>query len=177
MNIFYLHTNQHMNAQYHVDQHVVKMPIEVAQMLSTNLRERFNVVAPFEGPNRIYKSVYVTHPCTEWVGETYDNFVWTWHYGVSLCAEYTHRYGKVHATRQVLSNILDLQPSGDSWPYSGLTYRPKCVRAEFKGYDTVTAYRLQYITTKQRLHKWTNRNTPDFVQDQSWTKEVQNVSD
>lgn len=176
MNIFYLDTDRHVSVSYHVDRHVMKMPIETTQMLSTVLRERFNVVAPTEGTGKIYKSVYVTHPCTRWVGETHNNFIWTWLFGVALCDEYTHRYGKVHACRQVLDTIFDLTPKADSWTYNGITYRPKCVRAEFKQFDTVTAYRLQYITTKARLHSWTNREVPDFVQDQSWAKEVLNVS-
>lgn len=172
MNIFYLDTNRHTNVQYHVDRHVMKMPIETTQMLSTVLRERFNVVAPTEGPDRIYKSVYTTHPCTRWVGENYDNFIWTWLFGTALCDEYTHRYGKVHACRQVLDTILDLTPRWVASDAPIMSYRPKCVRAEFKQYDTVTAYRLQYITTKARLHSWTNRPVPDFVQDQSWAKEI-----
>jgi hypothetical protein len=173
MNIFYLHTDRFMNAQYHVDRHVMKMPIETTQMLSTVLRERFNVDAPTDGPGKIYRSAYITHPCTRWVGETYDNFVWTWFFGTALCDEFLHRYGKVHACRQVLSTISNIMPSPDTWPGDpAMTPRPKCVAPEFKHLDVITAYRMQYITKKARLHSWTNRPVPNFVQDQSWTEEV-----
>ncbi len=178
MNIFYLHTDRDMNAQYHVDRHVVKMPIETTQMLSTVLRERFNIVAPTDGPGRVYKSVYITHPCTRWVGETYDNFMWTWFFGVALCDEYQYRYGKVHGCRQVLSTIADLQPSADSWPEGReLTYRPKCVAPEYKRFDHVIAYRLQYIHKKTRLFAWTKRPVPHWIKNLDWIKEVLNVSD
>ena len=35
MNIFYLHENPIQSAKWHLDKHVVKMPIEYAQLLST----------------------------------------------------------------------------------------------------------------------------------------------
>ena len=35
MNIFYLHENPIQNAKWHIDKHIVKMPIEYAQLLST----------------------------------------------------------------------------------------------------------------------------------------------
>ena len=35
MNIFYLHENPEICAEYHCDKHVVKMILETAQMLST----------------------------------------------------------------------------------------------------------------------------------------------
>ena len=35
MNIFYLHHDPKLCAQYHVDKHVVKMILETAQLLST----------------------------------------------------------------------------------------------------------------------------------------------
>ena len=35
MNIFYLHEDPVQNAKWHIDKHIVKMPIEYAQLLST----------------------------------------------------------------------------------------------------------------------------------------------
>ena len=35
MNIFYLHENPIQNAKWHIDKHIVKMPIEYAQLMST----------------------------------------------------------------------------------------------------------------------------------------------
>ena len=35
MNIFYLHKDPVICAEYHIDKHVVKMPIEYAQLMST----------------------------------------------------------------------------------------------------------------------------------------------
>ena len=35
MNIFYLHEDPIQNAKWHIDKHIVKMPIEYAQLMST----------------------------------------------------------------------------------------------------------------------------------------------
>ena len=35
MNIFYLHEDPVQNAKWHIDKHIVKMPIEYAQLMST----------------------------------------------------------------------------------------------------------------------------------------------
>ena len=174
MNIFYLHTDRHMNASYHVDQHVRKMAIETAQMLCTNLRVRFGVEAPFDGPERLHRPAYINHPCTEWVGETFDNFVWTWMFGTALCDEFLYRFGKEHGVREVYSTVLSHQQMyQENWGnVSGMTDRPKCVAPEFKRFDTMTAYRLQYLAKKRRLFEWTARPVPHWIEDTSWVKEL-----
>ena len=35
VNIFYLHEDPVQNAKWHIDKHIVKMPIEYAQLMST----------------------------------------------------------------------------------------------------------------------------------------------
>ena len=173
MNIFYLHTDTNMNTSYHVDQHVRKMAIETAQMLCTNLRVKFRVEAPFEGPERLHRPAYINHPCTEWVGETFDNFAWTWLFGVDLCNEFSYRWNKPHGVRDVYTNILALQPDPDKFgPIHGMTERPKCVAPEFKQFDHITAYRLQYLAKKRRLFEWTARPVPHWIEDTSWVKEL-----
>jgi hypothetical protein len=173
MNIFYLDDDPIKSARAHVDKHVVKMPVETAQMLSTTLRE-MGVNAPDEGTDKLYQVSYAWHPCTKWVGRSYENFRWTCKFGLALCHEYTHRYGRFHAAEQVFSTIIKLVDSVpiSAWPEIGITERPKCVAPEFKQYDPVTAYRLQYLAKKTRLFHWTNRPMPKWIEDTSWTKEV-----
>ena len=64
MNIFALHPDPAIAASYHCDQHLHKMILESAQMLST--------VARIWHPNLI-KSLYLpthpNHPCTLWIRE------------------------------------------------------------------------------------------------------------
>jgi hypothetical protein len=157
MNIFILHDDPEVCARYHVDKHVVKMIVESAQMLSTVMRERADI-------DFGYKACYINHPCTRWVGETFDNWHWLLKLGIQLGREYTHRFGKRHATSDVLLGVRDhmhrmMTVLGDD----GMTPFYPCVSERFKKYDPVTAYRLYYYFQKVRLHKWTKREVPHFI--------------
>jgi len=179
MNIFVLHDDPEVCARYHVDKHVVKMIVESAQMLSTVMRERANI-------DFGYKSCYINHPCTRWAGETFGNWHWLLKLGIWLGREYTHRFGKRHATSDVLlgvrdhmhrmSNRLPVQYVPKFGPFlacnnrgtvlgddSGMSPFYACVSERFKKYDPVTAYRLYYYFQKVRLHKWTKRGVPPFI--------------
>ena len=54
MNIFILDTDHSTSALYYVDKHVVKMPLETAQMLCTALSAT-GIVTP-------YKATHKNHP-------------------------------------------------------------------------------------------------------------------
>jgi len=73
MNIFVLHTDPKIAALYHCDQHMNKMIVESAQMLSTAARryERFKKLERF-----LMKPAYENHPCTRWAGESLANMAW-----------------------------------------------------------------------------------------------------
>ncbi len=58
MNIFVLSKNVKKCASYHCDQHVVKMILESAQMLST--------VCNLSGRKTEYKPAFRNHPCTKY---------------------------------------------------------------------------------------------------------------
>lgn len=160
MNIFILDQDPKKIAEYHADRHVVKMPIECTQMVCTTLRERCGI-------DYGYKSVYVNHPCTRWVGETFENLLWTVQLGIYLCEEYTHRFGKYHKTMDVLQGLKPfLEPAQERLPGSdGPTPFYKAVSRNFKDFDPVTAYRLYYISVKRRLHVWTKRDVPFWLRE------------
>ena len=101
MNIFILDWQHKTCAEYHCDKHVVKMPLETTQMLST-VHWRYNN----DGP---YLPVHQKHPCTLWAGQTVENYIWLWKLGIALCEEFTHRYDKVHSCERILA-ILRLPP-------------------------------------------------------------------
>lgn len=159
MNLFYLDHDIDKIAEYHADKHVIKMPVECAQMLSTNLRERLGIDCG-------YKSVFINHPCTRWAAENQKNFIWLWRLGMALCDEYKYRYGKTHATKVVLEDIaMHFGEVAATLPNAPFTEPPKCVSPEFKHLDTVEAYREYYRKVKTRLHKWTNRNEPPWIKE------------
>jgi hypothetical protein len=68
VNIFVLHKHPRQAARMQCDQHVVKMTLESAQMLSTVINELGG-----EGP---YKSTHVNHPCSVWARQSLGNFLW-----------------------------------------------------------------------------------------------------
>lgn len=79
MNIFVLSEDVKEAAEWHVDRHVVKMPLETAQMLCTALSLNGN-------SNVEYKPAFFKHPCTIWAAATRDNFEWLCRLGVELCS-------------------------------------------------------------------------------------------
>lgn len=75
MNIFVLDTNPSLAAAYHCDQHLHKMILESAQMLSTVARH----YAP-KWDDKLYvgyyKPTHHNHPCTEWLRKDLANCAW-----------------------------------------------------------------------------------------------------
>lgn len=108
MNIFYLDQDPVKSARAHGDKHIVKMPLETAQMLSTiwHLFGDDNEVK-----NNIYKATHATHPCTQWVATNKSTYGWTYRFYVALCQEFEFRRGKIHASYG-FSTYLSLVPGG-----------------------------------------------------------------
>lgn len=77
MNIFILDPTPAIAASYHCDQHLSKMILESAQMLSTAAAKLF------PGSKGFYKPAYPKHPCTIWCCESLVNCDWL----VLLCRE------------------------------------------------------------------------------------------
>ena len=162
MNRFIIDTHPDEIAKQLCDQHIVKMPLEEAQMLCTALR--FHAPEYAEEHN-IYKSAYAKHPCTQWAMETRENYKFAYSLYASMLCEYHHRYGKWHGAgkhSEALYNGIDLIPEGD------LTRHPQC----FSGYDDlktdeawpVIAYRRFYRVDKIRFARYNKgRSMPDWL--------------
>ena len=104
MNIFHLHKDPKICAEYHCDKHVVKMILETAQMLSTAYRRNFG---EWECDNDLYKTAFPKHPMTIWVGNSGCNFRWSLNLLDELLNQYTLRYKKIHTTKK---NIRFITP-------------------------------------------------------------------
>jgi len=94
MNIFAVNEDPVISARESCDAHSIKMPLEVAQMLCTNLH-LWGLEAP-------YKPTHKNHPCTKWARESLGNWKWLLAYGNGLGEEYTRRYGKTHKSHLVI---------------------------------------------------------------------------
>ena len=147
MNIFVLDTNPSEAARLHLDKHVVKMPLETAQMLSSISG----------GP---YKVTHKNHPCTVWARQTKGNYHWLVQLGFALCKEYSHRYSKRHKCQDVIEKLKhapDFIPDGDRTPFA------QAMPDECKRDDAVEAYKEYYRKHKQHIATWTKRDVPDFM--------------
>ena len=159
MNIFHLHKDPKICAEYHCDKHVVKMILETAQMLSTAYRKKFN-----DG-EELYKTAFPKHPMTIWVGESVENFNYAHLPGKELGKQYTHRYGKIHKSSNIINAFHNgrLQNVEDRFPSQYFTPPPQCMPDEYKHKDYITAYKQYYIGEKKRFAKYTGVDTPDFM--------------
>ena len=157
MNIFVLDNDPYQAAQYHCDKHVVKMILETAQLLCTAHRE-------LDGDDNVdpdlYRKTHKNHPSAKWVRESNNNYNWTWCLLDGLCKEYTLRYGKTHLTETKLLNKLQQLPHNIHIGYK--TTQPQCMPDEYKGDNTVDAYRKYYIGSKSNFAKWKNTPRPEW---------------
>jgi hypothetical protein len=152
MNIFVLDENPQIAAQMHNDKHVVKMVLETAQLLCG---VHWVTDSQYSIP---YKLSHKNHPCSIWVRECIENYIWLCDLGLSLCEEYTHRYGKRHKSQDIIEwalvNKPELKENGDITPFV-LAMPDECKKT-----SAVDSYRLYYITHKSNISSWKNRNKP-----------------
>ena len=131
MNIFILDFDQKKSAQYHVDKHIVKMPLETAQLLCT--------VHHCVGNEAPYKKTHVNHPCSIWARKSLANYNWLVDMGLELCYEYSYRYGKVHKCQFVIEWCQKKIPN---IPDVGLTAFAQAMPSQYKRINVVEAYSL-----------------------------------
>ena len=178
MNIFILDTNPITAARMHCDKHVPKMCVEAAQMMASALRRHgaTDEDMPLTKAGKPYKGGYAHHPCTVWAGESWANFEWLANHAITLCIEYTARFGKTHACEQpiVQMNTLHMkQFKQDKLTPFALAmpdeYRPKhstptmpidkdkYIVSHAVGSDAVKAYQAYYHS--KQFAKW-EKGTP-----------------
>ena len=163
MNRFIVDYHPEAIAKALCDQHVVKMPLEEAQMLCTSL---WHHAPEYAEKHELYKPVHQKHPCTLWAMETRANFKFAYNLYESMLREYTHRYGKQHGAGKHLIAILRGSPH---IPDGKLTPHPQC----FSGHDDcktdekypIQAYRAFYKRDKMGFARWNkNRAMPEWLQ-------------
>ena len=153
MNIFYLDENPVIASQYHLDKHIVKMPLETAQILCT--------IHWTKGKEAPYKPTHLKHPCTLWVGESIKNYDWVCELGIALCKEYTYRYGKVHKCEEIINWCIINKPDLSNQDTKGYALAmPDEYKVEG---NVVQSYRNYYIHGKAHLHSWKKREKPTWI--------------
>ena len=176
MNIFYVDADPVVAAQALVDKHVVKMILESAQLLSTahrvldgkeiegkseTGRKAKRWILPDEREMVMYKATHMNHPSAVWCRTSVENYLWLVEHFFALCDEYTRRYGKVH---KCFAMGLYLQSPPHKLKEYDWTPMPSCMDEEYIiSEDPCTNYRNYYTIGKSTLHKWTNRQPPEWI--------------
>jgi hypothetical protein len=167
MNIFFLDLDPEVCAQYHVDKHVVKMIVESCQLLYTCHWTTIGRPPEYlaSTPNgKGYKPTHPKHPCSIWLRESLDNYLWLVALARALIAEYKFRYGddKTHKCEEHLNWLSMVYPAG--LQRNGLTPPRLAMPDEFKRSDAIEAYRAYYVGAKQKLIKYSKRPKPTFLE-------------
>ena len=187
MNLFYLDEDMDKCAEYHVDKHIVKMPLEAAQLLCTAIwvdhvlgfvpralnkeeskilneeKAKIKDLPMEERPLTPYLPMMYNHPCTIWTRSSLDNFEWTHCYANALNDEYHYRYGKQHKSARDLLYYLSTPPKNipivDQTPFPlAMKSNPECM---FE--DAVKSYRAFYQTKQERFKMvWKKREVPSW---------------
>jgi len=156
MNIFVSSFNAKESAQALDDKRAIKMILETAQILSTNI----NLAGLRLGP---YRTTHQNHPSVIFCRTSHDNYLWLCGHFVHLCNEYERRFNKIHKCQQYIQLFFDCS-TDIAYPKEGLTTFPNCTT--FKDIkETTKAYRL-YLNQKwkndKRPPKWTNAKQPEW---------------
>ena len=166
MNIFFLSLIPREIAHMSCDQHVIKIQLEICQMLYmawhfANQGEYVVEHAPFtkNGKNRGYRPAHPKHPMTMWVGSTLENYLYACRIGIALTEEYTKRYGKIHVCAEHLKWLYTNHPSTFTQRKSDTAYYseegiPECMPEEYKTKSIVQAYQMYYMMDKMGFARY-----------------------
>ena len=172
MNIFFLSWSYEECAKLYCDQHVVKILLEIAQMLytahHTTSPSGWNANAPLtkNGKAHGYRPAHPKHPMTIWVGSTINNYMWTVKFGMALACEHHRRFGTVHSCVPHILWLFTNIPKSFSGNTSAtaryategfppnLTPPPMCMPLEYHDDNIVRAYQNYYKGDKLRFARW-----------------------
>jgi hypothetical protein len=170
MNIFYLHEDPVIAASMHCDQHLGKMILENAQMLST-----------ITNTTDVYKPTHSKHPCVLWLQESFDNIAWVCELSYALedirqsCANVAE-----HASIPVIRHCEDWLTSNKSCAYinaRGIFCGPAMFKPPYFNGSISEAYKKYYLYKakqwaldgKPRM-SYKGRSIPDFLKDCEYLK-------
>lgn len=105
MNIFVLDPNPVKAATAHCDQHLHKMILESAQMVSTAIHLS-NLDIPHYA---LYKPAYPKHPCTIWAAKSLNNVLWICELAIALddIRQSLSNCGS-HASSEIIKTVKDI---------------------------------------------------------------------
>lgn len=166
MNIFVLDADPFMAAKDLCNQHVVKMIVETAQLLSTAHRCLDGNDEGYLNDGRqevLYKITHKNHPCAIWARENSYNYSWLYLHFLGLLNEYMLRYGKIHSCSKLKRTLLKFP--NNIPPSERMTDFKLCMPEEYKVLDNpIKSYRIYYLNEKLKFARWPENRRP------KWTK-------
>ena len=188
MNIFFLSICIKRCAKYHFDCHVVKMIVELCQLLSTawHVLESDRAMELYN-ENKLCMATHAKHPSAIWVRDHINNYNYTVDLALELCKEWRYRYlhpdSKKHACEDKLLFLKNnppptisrykipktkTNPKRFTLPMPQAMYDDCKVNPEELTFNTCqSAYRKYYMSEyKKHIVKWSIKNknyrkTPD----------------
>jgi len=160
MQMFIFDYNMKKNAEAHCNSHVCKIPMEIAQMLSTAHRLIDNVKHDL-----LFNSTHENTALCRWTRESTENYLYACKLAQILLDEYYFRYDtnrtKHKRTAQILDWCLNHVPNIKK---KGRTPFIKAFKShpELLKYGTVKAYRLYFALYKRHIAKWKKRPVPKW---------------
>ena len=151
MNIFVLDKDPQVSAEMMCDKHIPKMIVESYQMMGSAVRRHgaSDEQMPLTQSGNPLKGGYKNHPCTIWSGESRQNYDWLSFHAMSLCYEFSMRFGKQHFC---FDGLCKLDRMKDIIPNTRLTPFALAMPDEFKSDNPVDSYRKFYKT--KLFAKW-----------------------
>ena len=163
MNIFYLDHDPVKAAKMMTDRHVVKMIVESAQLLCTNLRMldgtettrksksgstlKYWALSDSFLEKRIYKPTHYNHPSAIWVRQSDKNYEWLYKHFKALNEEYKTRFGeKDHYTVVLLDEYIKNPPV--NIPKGELQKPNYAMPEQYRVDNPVQSYRNYYEAEK-----------------------------
>jgi hypothetical protein len=150
------------------DKHVSKMLLEAVQMLCTNIQ----IIDPdneIQKEIKLYKIAHKNHPCTIWMRQSLENYIWTLDMIDAMHNEWKYRYDhppeKKHKSFIVAEYLRKYAPSESKFPLKGLTPFALAMPIECKCDDPVLSYRKYYQSeAKQKIASWKKRGIPEWYE-------------
>jgi len=164
VNFFFLSWDPDECAKAMFDKHIIKMPTETCQMLSTVwwLLEP-TVAKEWNQQNKIHKKISNhNHGTCKWVWESEENYRLMIKYGLKICEEFQFRQGCRHSVHDKIE-FLNQTRSPIGFKKQGITPLYLAMPDQHKHSDPVVAYRRLYMSEdKNYLAAWKKRGPPTW---------------
>ena len=175
MNIFFLSFDPSDCAELYCDQHVVKILLEIVQMLYTAWHflgpPDWNQTAPLKNNSQQKGYLPVSNPkhgMVMWVRSSEENYKWVCRLGLALSSEFTRRFKKIHScdihikwlSENIPQDFMEVRNEKAYYSTKGfpknLTAIPQCMKEQYHHNNVLIANIKNYLIEKSIFARWTH---------------------